>query len=115
MRVSKAKRFWQSEGDGGPYWQDHLDRCAEQGLSLAAYARANALPAWQLYQWKARLRRDSESTRSDTPLFQPIQVVQAPVAELTAWRVRFPNGVIVECGKLEGENLAAFLRQVSVL
>ena len=111
--MSKTKRFRQIEG--AAYWQGHLDRCAEQGLSLAAYARANALPAWQLYQWKARLRRDSASTRSDTPLFQRIQVVQAPVGELTAWRIRFPNGVIVECGNLAGENLAALLRQVCVL
>jgi hypothetical protein len=86
-----------------------------QGLTLAAYARANALPAWQLYQWKARLRRVSEVGQWDTPLFQTVQVIQGPVAEPPPWRVRFPNGVTVECGRLDAEGWSALLRQVSVL
>ncbi len=101
--------------EGAAYWQEHLDRCVAQGLTLAGYARANALPAWQLYQWKARLRRVSAAGQLDAPLFQTVQVIQGPLAEPTPWRVRFPNGVTVECGPLDAEGLSALLRQVSVL
>lgn len=110
--MSELKRSGQ--GERAAYWQGHLDRCAEQGLALAAYARANALPAWQLYQWKSRLRR-SAAQMPTPPLFQTVHVLEAPVAEASLWRVRFANGVTVECGPLDAGGLSALLRQVSVL
>jgi hypothetical protein len=100
-------------GERAAYWQSHLERCAEQGLSVAAYARVNGVSAWPLYQWRARLRPDPE--RSKAPLFRSVRVVDVGVSESAGCRVTFPNGVTVACGPLDPASLAALLRQVSAL
>ena len=75
------------------YWFEHLTKAEERGMTLAAYAREQALKVTDLYQWKATfIKRGvmrSSAARKD---FLPVPV-SAPT---TSCRVHLANGARVE-------------------
>lgn len=80
------------------YWLSHLQACAQQGVSLSAYASAQGLTVGALYEAKSRLRQCG-AWPPPGPRFvrvqgRPTQVNDTSRASL--FRVSLPNGVVVE-------------------
>jgi hypothetical protein len=66
------------------FWQDHERRRLEQGLSLAAYCKANGLAiSTYRYRMKPGSRKKAAPGRSETvvPQFVPVQVPGATLVE----------------------------------
>lgn len=80
------------------YWLAHLQRCAQRGLSLSAYARAQGLKVGALYEAKSRLRQQGAWLPSVARFVRvqalPASAKDGPRAPL--FRVSLPNGVVVE-------------------
>jgi hypothetical protein len=77
------------------FWLEHLRACAEQGLSLKAYAQANDLAPGALYAAKSALKRRgalASAPMPSAPTFVPVRIARAEVV----FRVSLPNGVVVE-------------------
>jgi hypothetical protein len=82
------------------YWKDHLQRCTDQGIGLAEYARQHDLDVNRLYHWKSVLARRASgvketvkaiSTPKDTDSF-----IRAIVKPASTSRVVIPNGIVIE-------------------
>ncbi len=78
------------------FWLEHLRACAEQGLSLKAYAQANDLPVGALYAAKSALKRRGFVADNAPPAvaasFVPVRIARAEAV----FRVLLPNGIVVE-------------------
>lgn len=80
------------------YWLAHLRACAQQGMSLSAYASAQGLKVGALYEAKSRLRKQDAWPPSDTRF---VRVQASPVSSKEAsrvslFRISLRNGVVVE-------------------
>jgi len=89
-------------------WLGHLRRAASGGMTVRAYARRHRLSANALYQAARALRckgawapsRRAEKTRAR---FVEVRATAAAVEAPSPWRVRLPNGVVIEgAGDLAG-------------
>lgn len=49
------------------YWQAHLQRIEDEGISTRAYARREALSAASLYYWRSQFKRQAERLRPAQP------------------------------------------------
>lgn len=70
--------------DRQQFYKAHLDAASDQGLTIAAYARANDISAQGLYAARRRIESRSEFVRVEQP---------AP-AMLTRVELRLPNGLL---------------------
>ena len=71
--------------DRQKFYKAHLDAARDQGLTIAAYARANDIPAQSLYAARRRIEGQSDFVR--------IERVAQPA--LTRLEMRLPNGLLV--------------------
>ena len=106
------------------YWLGHHEACEKSGLTAKAYARKYRLSVHGLYQARKRLRgigalatggarpskRESKSEASRG--FARVEVGAAPKPR---YRVRLPNGALVEWEGAPGADLAEVLGTVSQL
>jgi hypothetical protein len=80
------------------YWLAHLQACAQQGVSLSAYASTQGLKVGALYEAKSRLRKQGAWPPSGARFMR----VQAPSVSAnesprgSLFRVSLRNGVVVE-------------------
>ena len=80
------------------YWLAHLQACAQQGVSLSAYASAQGLKIGALYEAKSRLRKrgawppaGARFVRVQAP---PVSAKEA--LQTSLFRISLRNGVVVE-------------------
>lgn len=98
------------------YWLRHQQACERSGLTAKAYARKQRLSMHAFYQARKRLRAlgalaaGVSAPRSSG--FARVEVAEAPRPR---YRVRFPNGALVEWEGVAGEELARVLGAVSQL
>jgi hypothetical protein len=104
------------------YWRDHLNTCAEQRLSLRAYAEVHDLSLTSLYAASSRLkqRRGQRTSKAltVTPRFVPVNIIDrgpSTCAPATL-RVHLPNGIVVEVPEhCEPVRCRALLAQMGTL
>ena len=79
-------------------WAKHLRACAASGLTSKAYAEKHQLSIHGLYQArKEHRRRESLASPPNRPSVTFARVHAAPAtARERSWRIRFPNGAVVE-------------------
>ena len=104
------------------YWLRHQETCSKSGLTAKAYARKHRLSIHALYQARKRLRamgaleatatRPAKAKPSPSGGFARVEVAAAPRAR---YRVRLPNGALVEWEGASGPELAEVLDAVSQL
>ncbi|MDH4275837.1 MAG: hypothetical protein OEW08_12445 [Gammaproteobacteria bacterium] len=77
------------------YWHDHLQRCAQRGVSMVDYARAEGLDPRRLYAWRAVL---AKKAAGDVPVGKDTssEFVKAILPPRVACRVVLPNGIVLE-------------------
>jgi len=86
------------------FWEHHLVRWQQSGLSQRAYCRQNDLKPHQFYYW----RRRTLKPRSDVS-FLPVTLPVDSVHQHHGIRVLMPNGFAIE---LEGWDRQAELKQL---
>ena len=86
------------------FWEQHLGRWQQSGLSQRAYCRQNELKAHQFYYWRRRILKP----RPDVS-FLPVSLPADPVRQHHGIRILMPNGCAVE---LEGWDQQAQLEQL---
>ena len=96
------------------YWLDHLQACAQRGVSLSAYASAQGLTVGALYEAKSRLRQRGAWPPSVARFVrvQGTPVQAAPGLRASLFRVSLPNGVVVE---MAGEEVSTVLEAAARL
>jgi len=83
-------------------WLRHLRACARRGGTMRAYAQRHGLSEHGLYQAAKDLRQRGvlgSSRPRQSAAKRPTFVKVAPAASTigsSAWRVRLPNGVVLE-------------------
>jgi hypothetical protein len=102
------------------YWLRHHEACEKSGLTAKAYARRHRLSIQGLYQARKRLRglgaletaaqRRSKAKPEAGGGFARVEVAAAPKPR---YRVRLPNGALIEWEGASGVDLAEVLGAVS--
>ena len=108
--------------DRDRYWLRHHSACEKSGLTAKAYARRHRLSVDALYEARKRLRgrgalaaaieRPSKAKPVPGGGFARVEVSAAPRPR---YRVRLPNGALVEWEGACGADLAEVLGTVSQL
>lgn len=108
--------------DRDRYWLRHHAACEKSGLTAKAYARRHRLSIHALYEARKRLRamgtleavaeRPSRAKRGPGGGFARVEVAAAPSP---GYRVRLPNGALVEWEGAPGPELAEVLGAVRQL
>lgn len=100
------------------YWLEHHRACEASGLTAKAYARKHRLSIQALYQARKDLRRRkalASPAKKPSVTFARVHVAPAAVRE-PSWRIRFPNGAVIELGAPpEPEDQAHLLQSVARL
>lgn len=80
------------------YWLEQLLACESSGLTSKAYAKKHRLSVHALYQARKELRRRESLASPPTKPSVTFAKVRAEsrVARGGLWRVRFPNGSLIE-------------------
>ena len=83
-------------------WLGHLRACARSGETMRAYAQRRRLSEHGLYQAAKDLRQRGvlapgrrRRPEPKRPTFVKVSPATSPIAS-SRWRVRLPNGVVVE-------------------
>ncbi len=100
------------------YWLAHHRACEASGLTAKAYAKKHRLSIQALYQARKDLRRRKAlASPSKKPSVTFARVHAAPTAAgERSWRVRFPNGAVIELeAPREPEDQAHLLQSVARL
>ena len=100
------------------YWLEHLRACASSGLTAKAYAMKHRLSIHALYQArKEQRRRKTRASRSRRSSVTFARVHSSPAAAREpSWRIRFPNGAVIELeGPREPEDQVQLLQSVAGL
>ncbi|MFQ5515875.1 MAG: hypothetical protein ACE5FG_15820 [Myxococcota bacterium] len=108
--------------DRDRYWLRHVGACEKSGRTAKAYARRHRLSIPAFYQARKRLRglgaleavseRPSKAKPGPRGGFARVEVAAAPRPR---YRVRLPNGALVEWEGVSGPDLAEVLGAVSQL
>jgi hypothetical protein len=64
------------------YWQEHLSKWSESGLTQAEYCRRNKLSAAAFHWWKGQLRRKSKTQKAPSTSMQFVEVHGVPPARV---------------------------------
>ena len=108
--------------DRDRYWLRQQELWAKSKLSAKEYARKHKLSIYAFYQARKRLRAigalDAAPPRSPKAKSQPsggFARVEVPATREPRYRVRLPNGALVEWEGASGADLAEVLGVVSQL
>jgi len=99
-------------------WLGHLQACAKSGETVRAYAQRQGFSEHGMYQAAKELRKlgvlppaPRRSKKGKSAAFVKVSPAVRPRALPSPWRVRLPNGVVLEGnGALETELLEALAR-----
>lgn len=99
-------------------WLKHLETAEANGETLRDYASRKKLSVHSLYSTRKRLRQLGMSfpTRPTkrAASFDRVKVAPQPAAPRVAWRVRFPNGAVLESSiDLSGDTGAALISAIA--
>ena len=124
------------------HWLAHLQRCAESGLTLAAYARSQGLVVNTFYGWHSRLKErglakpEPASTVFHRVTVEPTEAPSLPTAQQTSlsatdkpaaagtqakeasglsFRFKLPNGIEGELAGISPGHCAGFLEALARL
>ncbi len=100
------------------YWLRHLRSCESSGETLKAYAKRHGLSVHGLYAARKRLRQRGVplSVSRTSPVSFARVNARVSSAREPGWRVRFPNGAVVEWEVApEGEALEWLLKGIATL
>jgi hypothetical protein len=86
------------------FWEHHLEKWQQSGLSQRAYCHAQHLKVHQFYYWRRRILKPEPEVS-----FMPVALPVEPIRSAQAVRVLMPNGFAVE---LKGWNEPDQLQQV---
>lgn len=83
------------------YWLAHLEKADAGGESLRDYAAREKVSIHSLYSARKRLAKlgmsfSQPARRSSPVVFDRVKVAPPPSATVVVWRLRFPNGVVLE-------------------
>ena len=96
------------------YWLEKLQACESEGKSLSSYAAEQGFHVGAIYAAKKTLIRKGALPQTSGARFQRVQT-QA-VSAGSEWRIRFPNGVLVEfSGTADAGSLSTILSTVARL
>lgn len=115
-RTGSAARVRLSERQR--YWLEHLRACEDSGESMKGYAKHHGLSVYGLYAARKRLRPQAPSSSNRQRTRVSFVKAESPAHPNRGhgWRVRFPNGAILEGDTpLEGERLDFFLQSLARL
>ena len=100
------------------YWLKHLRACEASGLTAKAYAKQHRLSIQALYQTKKDLRRRkalAPPRKRPSVTFARVHAA-ASAAREGSWRIRFPNGALIELeAPREPEDQVQLLQSVAGL
>ena len=96
------------------YWLEKLQACETEGKSLSSYAAEQGFQVGAIYAAKKTLMRKGALPPSSGVRFQRVQTQAMNVSK--EWRIRFPNGVLVEfSGAADAGSLSTILSAVARL
>ena len=81
------------------YWLEQLRVCEASGLTTRAFAKKHRLSVHALYQArKMRRRREAVAfpAKKRSVTFAKVRTVRPASAPGSMWRVRLPNGAVIE-------------------
>ena len=83
------------------YWLAHLDKADARGESLRDYAAREKVSIHSLYSARKSLAKlgmpISQPARRSSPVaFDRVKVAPRSSAPVVVWRLRFPNGAVLE-------------------
>ena len=85
------------------FWLKHLEKAEARGETIRDYASRNDLSVHSLYSSRKRLGQlgmtFAEPTTDSKPsrvAFDRVKVAPQPAPPAIAWRLRFPNGAVLE-------------------
>jgi transposase-like protein len=101
------------------YWFRQLQQQESSGLSMPEYAKQHGLSKHTLRVWSQLLRIPKQNPEEPTPLFQPVQVLDAqassaPASEITL-SLQMPNGIECELHFDQAQTGIAMLQSLARL
>jgi len=81
-------------------WRGLVSEQSQSGQSVAAFCEERGLRAWQLYEWKKRLRESEAAKFVEVQLASPAEPVRPAGARSSAIEIRLKGGrsLVVEPG-----------------
>ena len=76
-----------------PYWQTHIDRWRESGLSQSAYCQREGLKLHRWHYWHKKLTRAAVETASTASDFIPVRIRPQPLDQ--GLSVTLPTGITI--------------------
>jgi hypothetical protein len=79
---------------------EHVEKASQEGLSIGAYARAHEIPAQQIYDAVARLRRRGTlpGHSAKRGKFIAVKITPSPsMSGANVCRILVPGGLVIEC------------------
>jgi hypothetical protein len=108
-----SRRSQLSERQG--YWLEHLRACGASGESIKSYAKRQGLSVHGLYAARKRLSQlgiQASTSSGSSVSFARVSAEVNPM-QGSCWRVRFPNGTVVEWDVApKGEQLESLLKSI---
>ena len=96
------------------YWLEQIRACETSGMSASAYAAEQGFHVGGMYAGKKSLIRKGVLPQAAGARFQRVQAEVVNVDN--EWRIRLPNGVLVEfSGTVDGGSLSTVLNTVARL
>jgi hypothetical protein len=91
-------------------WRELVSEQSQSGQSVAAFCGERGLRAWQLYEWKKRLRESEATKFVEVQIAPPEEPMRPVVARSSAIEIRLREGrsLVVEPG-FEAGHLRALL------
>ena len=97
----KSSRKRESRTGGQQYGRGPREQADAGGASLRDYAARGKVSIHSLYSARKRLAKlgmsfSQPARRSSPVVFDRVKVAPPPSATVVVWRLRFPNGVVLE-------------------
>jgi transposase-like protein len=93
------------------FWEHHLERWQQSGLSQRAYCRKHQLKPHQFYYWRRRIRKPQTQVS-----FLPVTLPADTPQQSHLVRILMPNGCAMELeGRAESEQLERLVNIVAAL
>jgi len=93
------------------FWEHHLERWKQSGLSQLAYCREHHLKPHRFYYWRRRILKPQKKVS-----FLPVQLPMDTPRQPQLVRILMPNGCALELeGRAEPEQLERLVKMVAGL
>lgn len=95
------------------FWYEHVQQCERSGQTLAAYAAEHDLDVKRFYNWKWLLAKRGVVAGATVT---EARFTQVHIADGAAggWRLRFPNGCVLESDRTNEALLSAALSHLGL-